>query len=83
MSLAICSLLLGAAVQILVARLCGSRVKGILATLACAPALLAVAGLLPAVQSGRAIDVTLAASGTPLTLAVHIDALSVLFALMG
>lgn len=83
MSLAICSLLLGAAVQILLARLCGPRVKGILATLACAPALLAVLDLLPAVQSGHAIDVTLAAAGTPLALVLHIDALSILFALMG
>ncbi len=39
-----CSLLLGAVLQILVARLCSARTKGILASLACLPAVLAVIG---------------------------------------
>ena len=42
-----CSLLLGAALQIFVARLCSARTKGILAFLACVPAIIAVLALVP------------------------------------
>jgi len=78
-----CSLLLGAVLQILVARLLPARAKGILATLFCLPSLLAVAALVPAVQAGQAFDFNLLPWDGPLALAIHVDALSVLFALMG
>jgi multicomponent Na+:H+ antiporter subunit A len=44
---------------------------------------LAVAGLVPFVQAGQAIDVHPFGWDGPLQLALHVDALSVLFALMG
>ena len=78
-----CSLLLGAVLQILVARLCSARTKGILAFLTCLPAVLAFAGILPLVRAGQAIDLNLLPWDGPLALVFHVDALSVLFALMG
>jgi multicomponent Na+:H+ antiporter subunit A len=78
-----CSLLLGAALQILVARLCSARTKGILAFLATVPALLAVLGLAPSVRSGQAVELNLFPWDPPLALVLHVDALSVLFAFMG
>ena len=78
-----CSLLLGAALQILIARLCSARAKGIVAALSSLPALLAVAGTVRLVQAGRAIDLNLLRWDGPLSLVLHVDALSVLFALMG
>jgi NADH:ubiquinone oxidoreductase subunit 5 (subunit L)/multisubunit Na+/H+ antiporter MnhA subunit len=78
-----CSLLLGAALQIFVAKLCSPRAKGILAALFCLPAVLAVVGLIPLVQSGQAVDLNLLGWDGPLSLVLHVDALSVLFALMG
>jgi multicomponent Na+:H+ antiporter subunit A len=78
-----CSLLLGAVMQILAGRLVSARTKGILASLFCLPSLLAVAALIPMVQAGQAIDVNLFQWDGPLALVLHVDALSVLFALMG
>src|SRR5258708_8336738 len=78
-----CSLLLGAVLQILVAKLCSARTKGILAALSCLPAVLAVAALVPRVQAGQAFDVKVLQWDGPLALVLHVDALSVLFALMG
>ena len=78
-----CSLLLGAALQILVARLCSARTKGILAFLACVPAIVAVIGMVPSVRSGQAVELNLFQWDSPLTLVLHVDALSVLFAFMG
>src|SRR5579859_2278629 len=78
-----CSLVLGAALQILVAKLVSARTKGILATLFCLPSLLAVAALVHLVQNGQAFDVHLFAWDGPLALVLHVDALSVLFGLMG
>ncbi len=78
-----CSLLLGAALQILVAKLVSARTKGILATLFCLPSLLAVVALVRLVRSGEALDVKLFAWDGPLALVLRVDALSVLFALMG
>jgi multicomponent Na+:H+ antiporter subunit A len=63
--------------------LCTARVKGVLAVLSCLPALLAVAGLVPWVTAGRAVDLNLFEWDGPLALVFHVDALSVLFALMG
>ena len=78
-----CSLLLGALLQILVAKLCSARTKGILAALTCLPPVLAVAATLRLVQTGQAIELNLFKWDGPLALVLHVDALSVLFALMG
>ncbi|MDR3753619.1 MAG: proton-conducting transporter membrane subunit [Terracidiphilus sp.] len=78
-----CSLLLGAALQILVGRLCSARAKGILAFLTCVPAIFAVIGMAPAVRGGQSIDLHLLPWDGPLALVLHVDALSVLFAFMG
>jgi multicomponent Na+:H+ antiporter subunit A len=78
-----CSLLLGAVLQILVAKLCSARTKGILAALTCLPPVLAVAATLRLVQTGQAIELNMHAWDGPLALVLHVDALSVLFALMG
>ena len=78
-----CSLLLGAALQILVAKLVSARTKGILATLFCLPSLVAVAAMVRLVETGQAIDVKLFSWDGPLALVLHVDALSVLFGLMG
>ncbi len=78
-----CSLLLGAALQILVARLFSARTKGILAFLTCLPAVLAVAGLAGSVRNGQAVELNALPWDGPLALIFHVDALSVLFALMG
>jgi multicomponent Na+:H+ antiporter subunit A len=78
-----CSLLLGAALQILVAKLCSARTKGVLAFLACLPAVASVIGLIGWVKAGQAIDLKIFNWDGPLALVLHVDALSVLFALMG
>jgi multicomponent Na+:H+ antiporter subunit A len=78
-----CSLFLGAVLQILVARLCSPRAKGILAFLACLPAVASVVGLIGWVKAGQAVDLNLFGWDGPLALVLHVDALSVLFALMG
>jgi len=77
------SLLLGAVMQILVARLDSARVKGILAALSCLPSLLAVVTTARLVQAGQAVEVRPLHWDGPLDLVLHVDALSVLFALMG
>jgi len=81
--LAPCSLLLGAVLQLLVARLCSARTKGILAALTCLPAVVAVVATVPLVHAGQAIDLNLLHWDGPLALVLHVDALSVLFAFMG
>jgi multicomponent Na+:H+ antiporter subunit A len=78
-----CSLLLGAALQILVARLLNARAKGILAFLTCLPAVASVAGLVGSVKAGQAVERTFFHWDGLLNLVFHVDALSVLFALMG
>jgi multicomponent Na+:H+ antiporter subunit A len=78
-----CSLLVGAALQILVARLFNARAKGILAFLTCLPAVVSVAGLVGWVKAGRAVELTALHWDGLLDLVFHVDALSVLFALMG
>lgn len=77
------ALLAGAVLQILVARLCSARTKGILAFLSCMPALIAVAGIAPWVRRGQAIDLNPLPWDGPLAFVLHVDALSVLFAFMG
>ncbi len=78
-----CSLLAGALLQILVAKLCSARAKGVLAFLSCLPAVIGVAGVAPMVHAGRAIDLKPMPWDGPLALVLHVDALSVLFAFMG
>ena len=78
-----CSLLLGAVLQILVARLCSARAKGILAFLTCIPAFAGVAAIAPLVRSGQSVDLRPLPWDGPLAVVLHVDALSVLFAFMG
>ncbi|MGB8261908.1 MAG: proton-conducting transporter membrane subunit [Terracidiphilus sp.] len=78
-----CSLLLGAALQILVAKLCSARAKGILAFLFCLPAMVSVAAATRLVHAGQKVDVNLLNWDGPLALVMHVDALSILFAAMG
>lgn len=78
-----CTLLLGAVLQILVGRLCSARAKGILAFITCLPAIVAVAGIAPAVRNGQPIDLKPLPWDGPLAFVLHVDALSVLFAFMG
>ena len=78
-----CSLLLGAALQLLVSRLCSARTKGILAALSCLPSVLAVLATVPLVHTGQAIDFKVLPWDGPLALVLHVDALSILFAFMG
>jgi multicomponent Na+:H+ antiporter subunit A len=77
------SLVAGAALQILVARLCSARTKGILAFLSSLPSLAAVAGLAPMVHSGQAIELNPLPWDGPLAFVLHVDGLSLLFAFMG
>jgi len=77
------SLLIGAALQLLVAGLLSARAKGFLAVVSCLPSVCAVAKLIPYVQGGEALDVRLGGWDGPLALALHVDALSILFAFMG
>ena len=78
-----CSLLIGALLQLLVAGLRSARTKGILAALSCVPSLFAAAATIRLVQAGQAIDLNVLHWDGPLALVLHVDALSVLFALMG
>ncbi len=78
-----CTLLLGAVLEILVARLFSARSKGILAFLFSLPAIFSVAALAPSVRNGQAIDLKPLPWDGPLALVLHVDALSVLFAFMG
>jgi NADH:ubiquinone oxidoreductase subunit 5 (subunit L)/multisubunit Na+/H+ antiporter MnhA subunit len=81
--LAPCSLVIGAVLQLLVARLFSARAKGILAAVCSLPALVGAAVALPLIQGGGALDYRLPVWDGPIALVFHIDALSVLFALMG
>jgi multicomponent Na+:H+ antiporter subunit A len=67
----------------MVARLFSARTKGILAFLACLPAVVSVALTVPWVRAGQAIDLNLFHWDGPLAFVLHVDALSILFALMG
>ena len=81
--LAPCVLLLGAVLQLLIARICSARVKGIVAAATCIPALIGVVSILPRLTSGGTIDISLSPWDGPLAFSFHIDALSILFAFMG
>lgn len=77
------ALLLGALLQIVVARMASARAKGVLAFASCLPALGAILALIPAIQGGGTVDAQLGGWDGLLALAIHVDALGVLFAFMG
>ena len=79
---AIGPLLAGVVLQLFFARLISARAKGVLALLTCLPSLVAVLAAYPAIAA-RAVDVHLSPWDGPLSLAFHVDALSLMFALMG
>ncbi|PSH03261.1 MAG: hypothetical protein CXZ00_13095 [Acidobacteria bacterium] len=81
--LAPCSLLVGAFLEILLARILSARAKGFLAFVSCLPGFAAVLATVPYIRGGAAIDVTALPWNGPLAPVFHVDALSVLFALMG
>ena len=78
-----CVLLIGALLQIAVAPLRSARVKGILAVISCLPATIAAGALIPSIHAGHTIDFSLFSWDGPLKLAIHVDGLGLLFALMG
>ena len=78
-----CALFLGAVLQLLAARICSARIKGVLAFLCCLPAAVSVIAIAPWVRGGQAIDLRPVPWDGPLALVLHVDALSVLFAFMG
>jgi multicomponent K+:H+ antiporter subunit A len=78
-----CSLLLGAVLQLVAARLLNARAKGILAFLTSLPAVLAVAAMAGSVRAGQFVECNPLPWDGPLALILHVDALSLLFALMG
>lgn len=78
-----CTLLAGALLQLVIARICSARAKGAVAVATCVPALLSVLALVPQIRSGIGVDLNLSAWDGPLAFAFHIDALSILFAFMG
>jgi NADH:ubiquinone oxidoreductase subunit 5 (subunit L)/multisubunit Na+/H+ antiporter MnhA subunit len=78
-----CVLLAGVVLQLLLARVLTPRGKGILAVLSCLPSLGAVLAIFPLVRNGASIDLTPLVWDGPLSVALHVDALSAMFALMG
>ena len=78
-----CVLLAGVVLQLLLARVLTPRGKGILAVLCCLPSLGAVLAIFPMVRDGAAIDFTALPWDGPLSVVLHVDALSAMFALMG
>jgi len=79
---ALLPLLVGVLLQLLAARLLSSRAKGVLALASCLPSLLAVVATFVRVNNSGPIDFTALAWDGPLALAFHVDALSLMFALM-
>jgi multicomponent Na+:H+ antiporter subunit A len=79
---ALSPLLVGIVLQLLLSRLLSPRGKGILAFWCCLSSLAAVLGTYPAVRNGGAVDLRLGAWDGPLAFALHVDALSLLFAFM-
>ena len=77
------ALLAGVLAQVMFGKLLSARAKGILAVLCAAPSLAAVLLLFPAVHRSGAIDVSSISWDGPASLVFHVDALSLLFPLMG
>jgi multicomponent Na+:H+ antiporter subunit A len=80
---ALLPLLAGVVLQLLAARLLSSRAKGVLALASSLPSLLAVIATFVRVNCGGPIDFTALPWDGPLALVFHVDALSLMFALMG
>jgi len=76
-------LLAGILLQLLSARVLSSRAKGILATACSLPSLLAVIATFVRVNKSGPIDFMVLPWDGPLALVFHVDALSLMFALMG
>jgi multicomponent Na+:H+ antiporter subunit A len=81
--MAMLPLLAGIVLQLALARLLSSRAKGVLALLCCLPSLLVVVATLVQVLHSGPIDFTAMPWDGPLALVFHVDALSLMFALMG
>jgi multicomponent Na+:H+ antiporter subunit A len=81
--LAMLPLLAGVLLQLLAARVLSSRAKGVLALVTSLPSLVAVVATLVRVNLGGPIDFTALPWDGPLALVFHVDALSLMFALMG
>ena len=79
----ILALIIGVALEAVLAGVLSRRTKGWLAFLCGLASLAAVAGAWPAIFGGRTIDVRFGFWDGPVQLAYHIDGLSLLFALMG
>ena len=77
------ALLAGVLAQVVFGKVLSARAKGILAVLSATPALATVLLLFPAVHRSGAIDVNSISRDGPASLVFHVDALSLLFALMG
>lgn len=77
------SLLVGAILQLVLAKILSGRAKGIFAVLCCLPSLASVLALVPHVRDGGYLDLRLAPWDGPLSVVLHVDALSILFAFMG
>jgi multicomponent Na+:H+ antiporter subunit A len=76
-------LIAGVLLQFLVAKVISSRAKGMLALACCLPSLLAVLATLSRVLRHGPIDFSAMQWDGPLALVFHVDALSLMFALMG
>jgi multicomponent Na+:H+ antiporter subunit A len=81
--MAMLPLLAGVLLQLLAARLLSSRAKGVLALVTCLPSFLAVLATFVRVNQNGPIDFTALPWDGPLALVFHVDALSLMFALMG
>jgi multicomponent Na+:H+ antiporter subunit A len=80
--LALLPLLAGIVLELLGARFLSARAKGVLALACCVPSFVAVAGTFMRVRQGGPIDFMALGLDGPMALAFHVDALSLLFALM-
>jgi multicomponent Na+:H+ antiporter subunit A len=82
-ALATLPLFAGIVLQLAVARLISGRAKGVLALLCALPTLGAVLAAFPRVAGGAAIHFQAFGWDGPLAMVFHVDALSLMFALMG
>ncbi|MDR3725698.1 MAG: proton-conducting transporter membrane subunit [Terracidiphilus sp.] len=81
--MAMLPLLAGVLLQLLASRLLSSRAKGVLALVSCLPSFVAVVATFVRVNQSGPIDFTALPWDGPLALVFHVDALSLMFALMG
>jgi formate hydrogenlyase subunit 3/multisubunit Na+/H+ antiporter MnhD subunit len=80
---ALLPLLVGILLQLLVSRILPSRAKGVLALVSCLPSCAAVLATFVRIWQRGPIDFALLPWDGPLAMVVHVDALSLMFALMG